>query len=148
MHDLAHEVAVAVVLRLNPRGRLYLVVDDTLLHKRGKHVYGLGWFRDAVASTAKRVVTASGNHWVVVGLAIRIPMTQKIYCLPIHAKLHLSGKNRESEATLAGTEFTASEPRSRIGTSRVNVVPLSGSASTRSRPDAPRSSSASTHHSN
>ena len=32
-------------------GALYLVLDDTLLHKRGKSVYGLGWFRDAVAST-------------------------------------------------------------------------------------------------
>jgi hypothetical protein len=101
VHDLAHEVAVAVVVRLNPCGLLYLVVDDTLLHKRGKHVYGLGWFRDAVASTAKRVATASGNHWVVVGLAIRIPATQKIYCLPIHARLHLPGKNRKSEASLA-----------------------------------------------
>jgi len=98
---LAREVAVAIVVRLNPRGLLYLVVDDTLLHKRGKHVYGLGWFRDAVASTAKRVATASGNHWVVVGLAICIPKTNKIYCLPIHAKLHLAGKNQPSEATLA-----------------------------------------------
>jgi hypothetical protein len=99
--DLAHQVAVAVVVRLNPRGLLYLVVDDTLLHKRGKHVYGLGWFRDAVASTAKRVATASGNHWVVVGLAICIPGTTKIYCLPIHAMLHLAGKNQKSEAMLA-----------------------------------------------
>lgn len=101
VHDLAHQVAVAIVVRLNPRGRLYLVVDDTLLHKRGKNVYGLGWFRDAVASTAKRVATASGNHWVVVGLAICIPGTSKIYCLPIHAMLHLAGKNNKSEATLA-----------------------------------------------
>ena len=101
VRDLAHHVAVAVVVQLNPRGLLYLVVDDTLLHKRGKHVYGLGWFRDAVASTAKRVATASGNHWVVVGLAICIPGTSKIYCLPIHAMLHLAGKNQKSEATLA-----------------------------------------------
>ena len=101
VQGLAREVAVAIVVRLNPRGSLYLVVDDTLLHKRGKHVYGLGWFRDAVASTAKRVATASGNHWVVVGLAICIPGTNKIYCLPIHAKLHLAGKNQKSEATLA-----------------------------------------------
>jgi len=99
--DLAQRVAVAIVVRLNPRGLLYLVVDDTLLHKRGKHVYGLGWFRDAVASTAKRVATASGNHWVVVGLAIPLPGTSKIYCLPIHAMLHLAGKNQRSEATLA-----------------------------------------------
>ncbi len=102
VHDLAYQVAVAIVVQLNPCGLLYLVVDDTLLHKRGKHVYGLGWFRDAVASTAKRVVTASGNHWVVVGLAIRIPGTNKIYCLPIHAKLHLSGKNQPSRGQAAG----------------------------------------------
>lgn len=99
--ELAQQVATAIVVRLNPHGLLYLVVDDTLLHKRGKHVYGLGWFRDAVASTAKRVATASGNHWVVVGLAISIPKTNKIYCLPIHARLHLAGKNHPSEATLA-----------------------------------------------
>jgi len=99
--ELARHVAVAVVVALNPHGLLYLVVDDTLLHKRGKHVYGLGWFRDAVASTAKRVATASGNHWVVVGLAICIPGTSKIYCLPIHAMLHLAGKHHKSEATLA-----------------------------------------------
>jgi DDE superfamily endonuclease len=101
VHDLARQLAVAIVVALNPRDRLYLVVDDTLLHKRGKHVYGLGWFRDAVASTAKRVATASGNHWVVIGLAICIPRTSKIYCLPIYAKLHLAGKNHPSEATLA-----------------------------------------------
>lgn len=101
VRDLAQQVAVAIVVGLNPRGLLYLVVDDTLLHKRGKHVYGLGWFRDAVASTAKRVATASGNHWVVVGLAICIPGTSKIYCLPIHAMLHLAGKNHKSEAMLA-----------------------------------------------
>ena len=101
VRDLAHQVAVAVVVGVNPCGLLYLVVDDTLLHKRGKHVYGLGWFRDAVASTAKRVATASGNHWVVVGLAICIPGTTKIYCLPIHTMLHLAGKNQKSEATLA-----------------------------------------------
>ncbi len=101
VRDLAHEVAVAIVVALNPCGLLYLVVDDTLLHKRGKHVYGLGWFRDAVASTAKRVATASGNHWVVVGLAIPLPGTSKIYCLPIHAMLHVAGKNHKSEATLA-----------------------------------------------
>jgi hypothetical protein len=101
VHDLAHQLAAAIVVALNPHGLLYLVGDDTLLHKRGKHVYGLGWFRDAVASTAKRVATASGNHWVVIGLAICIPGTNKIYCLPIHAMLHLAGKNQKSEATLA-----------------------------------------------
>ncbi len=99
--NLAHQICVAVVVRLNPRGLLYLVVDDTLLHKHGKHVWGLGWFRDATASTPKRTVIASGNHWVVMGLAICIPRTNKIYCLPIHAKLHRPGKGLPGEAALA-----------------------------------------------
>jgi hypothetical protein len=60
------------------------VVDDALLHKRGKHVYGLGWFRDAVASTAKRVATAGGNQWVVVGLAICSPGTTKMFGAHFH----------------------------------------------------------------
>lgn len=99
--DVARCLAARIVLALNLNGRLYLVVDDTLLHKRGKHVYGLGWFRDAVASTAKRVATASGNHWVVMGLAICIPKTNIILCLPINCRLHLPGKGRPSEAALA-----------------------------------------------
>lgn len=99
---LAHCVAVAVVTALNPRGRLYLLVDDTLLHKRGKHVYGLGWFRDAVASTKKRVATASGNNWVVLGLAIPIPLCgDHIVCLPLLARLHLPGKGQASCPSLA-----------------------------------------------
>ena len=99
--EVARQVAVAVVVRLSPEGMLYLVVDDTLLHKYGKHVWGLGWFRDAAASTPKRTVIASGNHWVVMALAICIPGTNKIFCLPIHAKLHRSGKARSGEAALA-----------------------------------------------
>src|SRR5262249_12817603 len=57
--DLARHVAALAVARLKVIGPLYLVVDDTLLHKRGQRVFGLGWFRDAVASTRKRVATAS-----------------------------------------------------------------------------------------
>src|SRR5258707_6434627 len=66
--DLAYRLALTIVLRLQPKDALTLIVDDTLLHKQGQHVYGLGWFRDAVASTKKRVATASGNNWVVLGL--------------------------------------------------------------------------------
>ena len=102
VESLAHQVAVAVVTALNPTGLLYLVVDDTLLHKRGETVYGLGWFRDAVASTAKRVATASGNNWVVLGLAIPIPLVpDQILCLPLLARLHLPGAGSPSCVDLA-----------------------------------------------
>ena len=99
---LAYRLAVFVVTHLSPTGALYLVVDDTLLHKRGRHVWGLGWFRDAVASTRKRVATASGHNWVVLGLAIPVPFCpEHILCLPLLARLHLPGKAQPSCARLA-----------------------------------------------
>ena len=101
VHDLAHHVAVQVVLALNPRGRLHLVVDGTLLHKSGQHVYAIGWFHDPVASTKRRVATALGNQWVVLGLALRISGTERILCLPIHAMLQQPDPEKPGPADLA-----------------------------------------------
>lgn len=101
VRDLAHQVAVQLVAALEPTGELHVIVDATLLHKRGKHVFGIGWFHDPVASTKKRAATAQGNKWVVLGLAVRIPGTDKMLCLPIHAKLHPPGKGKTGEAELA-----------------------------------------------
>jgi len=99
---LAYRVAVLAVTTLKVFGPLYLVVDDTLLHKRGLTVWGLGWFRDAVASTRKRVATASGHNWVVLGLAVPVPFCPNhILCLPLLARLHLPGKAQPSCARLA-----------------------------------------------
>jgi hypothetical protein len=101
VRELARQVAVNIVVRLNPSGELHVIVDSTLLHKSGKHVFGIGWFHDPVASTKKRVATALGNQWTVLGLAIRIPGTQRIFCLPIHATLQQPGKNQPSPADSA-----------------------------------------------
>jgi hypothetical protein len=91
--DLAKHLAVLVVTRLNLLGPLTLIVDDTLNHKRGKSVWGLGWFRDAVASTRKRVVTASGHNWVVLAVAVCLPFTHcPILALPVLARLHRPGQ--------------------------------------------------------
>ena len=69
-------------------GAITLLVDDTLAHKRGKSVWGLGWFRDAVASTKKRVATASGHNWVVLAVAVCLPFTNvPILALPLLARL-------------------------------------------------------------
>ena len=59
---LAYHVAVRILTRLQLCGTLTLLVDDTLAHKRGRHVWGIGWFRDAGASTRKRTATASGHN--------------------------------------------------------------------------------------
>jgi DDE superfamily endonuclease len=101
VRDLAHSVAVQLVLALDMRGELRLIVDGTLLHKSGKHVWAIGWFHDPVASTKKRVATALGNKWVVLGLAVPIPGTQRIFCLPIHAMLQKPGRGQAGEPALA-----------------------------------------------
>jgi hypothetical protein len=99
---LAYRVAVLMLTRLNLSGVLTLLVDDTLTHKRGKHVWGLGWFRDAVASTKKRTATASGHNWVVVALAVCLPFTRvPILALPLLVRLHRPGKTQPSCPQLA-----------------------------------------------
>src|ERR1700678_1908101 len=63
-----------VFTRLTISGLIKVIVDDTLFHKRGIHVWGKGWFRDAVASTKKRVATASGHNPPVLAAAYDIPL--------------------------------------------------------------------------
>lgn len=101
VRDLAHAVAMQIVVALNRSGELVLIVDSTLLHKSGQHVFAIGWFHDPVRSTTKRVATALGNQWTVLGLAIRIPGTERIFCLPIHATLQRPGKGQPSPADSA-----------------------------------------------
>lgn len=99
---LAHRVGVLILSRLQLWGVITLLVDDTLAHKRGKSVWGLGWFRDAVASTKKRVATASGHNWVVLAVAVCVPFTHvPILALPLLARLHLPAQGQPSCAELA-----------------------------------------------
>src|ERR1700741_5147121 len=100
--SLAHHVGVLILTRLRLVGAITLLVDDTLAHKRGKSVWGLGWFRDAVASTKKRVATASGHNWVVLAVAVCVPFRNvPILALPLLARLRLPGKGQPSCPDLA-----------------------------------------------
>jgi hypothetical protein len=99
---LAQRIALLIVTHLKLCGPITLLVDDTLAHKRGKSVWGLGWFRDAVASTKKRVATASGHNWVVVAVAVCLPFSNTpILALPLLARLHQAGKGQPSCPQLA-----------------------------------------------
>jgi|SRR5215831_2001123 len=99
---LAYRVALLILTRLRFGGRITLLVDDTLAHKRGKCVWGLGWWRDAVASTKKRVATASGHNWVVLAVAYCLPLSDRpVLALPLLARLHQPGKGQPSCPALA-----------------------------------------------
>ncbi len=104
---LAYRLAVLVLTRLKFFGRITLLVDDTLAHKRGKSVWGLGWWRDAVASTKKRVATASGHNWVVLAVAYCLPGSHApVFALPLLARLRRPGKGQPGCAALAKQMLT------------------------------------------
>jgi DDE superfamily endonuclease len=99
--ELFKRLVLFVLTHLPAGGAIRLIVDDTLLHKRGVHVWGIGWFRDAVASTKTRVATASGHNWVVLAIAYEIPKVGIILALPVMARLHRSGEGLPSCTQLA-----------------------------------------------
>ena len=63
-------------------------LDDTLFHKTGRQIEGAGVFRDAVRSTARRVVYATGLNLVVVTLRVNPPWGGMPIGLPINARPH------------------------------------------------------------
>jgi len=72
------------VLALVPGVRLWVVVDDTLAHKRGAKVAFGGIFLDAVLSTKKHKVFRFGNNGVVLGVVVELPFRRNRYfCLSI-----------------------------------------------------------------
>lgn len=99
---LAQRVGLLTLTALKFTGSVTLLVDDTLTHKTGKCVWGLGWFRDAVASTKRRVATASGHNWVVIAIAFCGPRSgMPVLALPLLARLHQPGEGQPSCPALA-----------------------------------------------
>jgi len=72
-------------------------IDDTLFHKSGRKIEGAGVFRDAVRSTARRVVYATGLNLVVVTLRVRPPWGDMPIAVPINARLH---RKKDSTTTV------------------------------------------------
>ena len=73
-----------IITYLIPGAVLWLVVDDTLCHKRGAKVAFGGIFLDAVLSTKKHKVFRFGNNWVMLGIVVQLPFRKdRYFCLPV-----------------------------------------------------------------
>ena len=82
--ELGKILVLMIVARLLPSGAVWVVVDDTLCHKRGAKVALGGFFLDAVTSSRKRKNFRFGVNWVVLGLAVRLPFRpDRPFCLPV-----------------------------------------------------------------
>jgi DDE superfamily endonuclease len=75
---------VAILQTFIPGMRVWVVVDDTLCHKRGAKVAFGGIFLDAVLSTKRHKTFRFGNNWVLLGLVVSLPFRQdRFFCLPL-----------------------------------------------------------------
>jgi len=82
--EVCRLLAVQILAKLVPGTRVWLVVDDTLCHKRGAKVAFGGIFLDAVLSTKKHKVFRFGNNWVMLGIVVELPLRpNRYFCLPI-----------------------------------------------------------------
>ena len=88
MARLWRVLAIHVIARFAPEGVIALDCDDTLFHKSGRRIDGAGVFRDAVRSSARRVVYAMGLNLVVVSLRVTPPWGGCPIALPVNVALH------------------------------------------------------------
>ena len=82
--DLGIVLATLILAHLVPGGIVWIVVDDTLCHKRGAKVAFGGIFLDPVLSSKKHKTFRFGLNYVVLGIAVPIPMRpDRYFCLPV-----------------------------------------------------------------
>ncbi len=80
-------LAAVIVERFIAEGEpVTVAIDDTLLQRWGRKVYGCFYHHDATANSEKAAV-AWGNNWVVVGICVRLAMLERTVCLPVLFRL-------------------------------------------------------------
>ena len=92
-----------------------LLVDDTLCHRGGPHLFGAAMHHDALRSTylrgsagGKTVAFAFGHNWVVLALAVVPPWNpQRRFAIPILFRLYRSKKRTPSAQYRKRTELAA-----------------------------------------
>jgi DDE superfamily endonuclease len=82
-----------------------VVIDDTLFRRTGRKVWCIGWFHDGSVKAARQV--GLGNNWVIAGIVVSLPMTDRPVCLPVLARLVRKNTVSGSRLWLAAQMVTA-----------------------------------------
>jgi hypothetical protein len=84
---------IKLVLALLPQDQPIIVpVDDTLGRHTGKHIRAASMHHDPLLSTRTKPVFHWGHVWVVLSIAVRVPMWKKTFALPVLARLYRAEK--------------------------------------------------------
>jgi hypothetical protein len=87
--DVCRLLMVQILATLVPGTRVWVVVDDTLCHKRGAKVAFGGIFLDAVLSSKKHKVLRFGHNWVMLGIVVELSCRpNRYFCLPMLWRLY------------------------------------------------------------
>jgi hypothetical protein len=98
--DLGIRAAKLVISLLVPRGEpVEVLIDDTLLKRRGKKIWAASLFRDG--SAAGPAKTGYGNNWVILAVCVRLPMVSRPVAVPVTGKLVIKGTTSASRLWLA-----------------------------------------------
>jgi SRSO17 transposase len=96
-----------VVEHILPEGSIFLSLDDTLSHKRGRKVFGAGMHHDPLISSRGKKLVAWGHNWVTLAVVVRFPLwPDRPFSLPILFRLYL---NEKTSAKLRRVHHTRPE---------------------------------------
>jgi hypothetical protein len=85
-------------LLLPPGAELVVLVDDTLLKRWGRKVFGVFWAHDGAAQGKTKL--GRGNRWVVAAIVVHLPFTTVPVGIPVLARLW-RGKGTAAPTELA-----------------------------------------------
>lgn len=97
--EVCRILLVRLLAAFVPGTRVWLVIDDTLCHKRGAKVAFGGIFLDAVLSSKKHKNFRFGTNWVTLGLIIQLPARKdRFLCLNILWRLYAKKDKDQAKA--------------------------------------------------
>lgn len=95
--EMARVLLTFVLTRFVPGTQIWLVVDDTLCHKRGAKVAFGGIFLDPVLSSKKRKTFRFGTNWVTLGLVVWFPFREdRPFCLNLLWRVYEKKTNQNA----------------------------------------------------
>ena len=103
--DLARIVLLELLCDLIPGSSVWLVVDDTLCHKRGANVAFGGIFLDAVLSSRKHKIFRFAVNWVTLGIVVQLPFRKdRFFCINLLWRVYskkVKGLKHQTKSQLA-----------------------------------------------
>jgi hypothetical protein len=98
--DAVGHAMLQIVLPLLPEGPIWAVIDDTLCHRGGPHLWGAAMHHDPLRSTygvgtkaGRKVFFSYGHNWVILSVWLRLPWNpDRGLAVPLLFRLYRSKK--------------------------------------------------------